>query len=152
MHVATLPSSGDAWAGLCRMGPSCSVTHLPAVSPTFLPAHGRWVRRSARLALVAPLRCAVQPKGLLPRDGTGHLPHFQPGWPAGPGGASAVANDDILRPFDIAALALGERGGLSGSRCREWGGRECGAVRSHLSARSSPCKGHSPSLAFVADL
>lgn len=85
-------------------------------------------------------------------DRTGHLPHFQPGWPAGAGGASATAHDDILHPVDIAALAFGERRGLPGSRCWAWGGRECGAVRSHLSARSSPGKGHSPSLAFVADL
>lgn len=99
---------------------------------------------------MAPPPRVVRPKGLLPGEGTS----FTWKWPVDAVGARDMVNGGILHPFNTAALAFiwGEEGTLRQPPLGVGRGRECGAVKTHLSSRVSPCKGHSPSLAFVADL
>jgi len=135
--VMQVPSAqGLVRAGL---GPSRNVTHL-------LPAlRGAGVARRARLQRVA------QPKGLLPGEGISFAWKRDRLWmPWEPGLRLTMAS--LVPTASLCWPSSGQRRGLSGSGCWRRGGRERGAVETHLSSRFTPCKGHGSSLAFVADL
>lgn len=109
---------------------------LSEMSPTFLPA---------LRAPVAPL----QNVGTL--TGRRHLCHLDTVWPLEAVGARAVVITATWVPsMSLRWLLLGRGGSVEQPPLRV--GRECGAVKTHLSSRFSPCKGHRPSLPFVADL